>query len=352
MALFGCGSEPSPRLPVLSVEKRVEVKGAECFAPCEGSAAAPPAADTCKDATEVACGVEAGLARLRVSLDYGKLELTTASDVVWPSVDMLADSAALKTLKLAPGPIHGGLNEHVYGFAEIPAPTERASSLLFQAQLGGGEVIRSTNLTVTLSQPRLELPGCGQDCTRPAQVGRQAISVSIAGGLPATSAFVTTTLGGVPDPTTLEIPLDTVADDERSGTRWLNVPDVVGTWTLQARVGEQRSIAETIDLTTPGITAALQPCMGKMDCKLTAGTSVSVLVTAPKDTLVTTASVVSYVGGTLTGDAAPAALAVCENNVKCGFASLVVPKTGVEQTFRAVAFVGSFDKSTELAVIQ
>jgi hypothetical protein len=350
--LPACFDDPKAKSPTLTVEKRMVVDGNACFAPCVGSTLGPAKEGLCVDPTSVECGFEAGQGRLRVSLDYGDVELERTSDFTWPNVSVLADSLPVAQIKLETGPTRTGDNEHVYGFGELAVPTSPTLSLILQAQMADGQVVRGPALNVIGTAPALVLPGCSSaPCTRAAQVGRQAVTVSIAGGFATTTAIVTSWLDGVQDPTPLEVPLDTVAGGERSGTRWLNVPDAVGTWTLQARVGELRTASDQIFLTAPDITAQLQPCVGKKACIIAAGSTAAILVTAPGDTLVTSASVSSYVGGLLTGDVALASLKPCEGGVKCGLAALAVPKTGLDQSFRAVAIVGRFDTATEIATI-
>ncbi|HMI82879.1 MAG TPA: hypothetical protein VK550_02240 [Polyangiaceae bacterium] len=289
---------------------------------------------------------------MRLTVDYGVVALESANGLVAPKVQLVAGSAVAVEQTLLFGPVASGAVSHIYAAGEVRAPSLSANARVL-AHLGDGTVLEGPILTVAAPHPTLSLPGCGDPstCSLEAQVGRQAVRVSIPGAMNATKAVVTSTVDGVPDPITLEIPLDIVTAEVRHGTRFLHVPEAGKIWMLEAQVDDLPvSPALQVFLQPPTITAEIVGCAPGANCELRAGTEALIVVSAPSETLVHNATVASIVGGGRTGDAVIAPLVACAGGVHCAVVSLPIPNAP-GKTFRATALVGRHDASTAIGVI-
>jgi hypothetical protein len=322
-----CHADPGPSTATLTVERLVS----GCYVPCMGSSAPNsgiPIGDRCPDSTPVACGFVGGTDEMRVVADYGEIDIASASTFAGPTMQLIGDGIVLSNVTLVPGALSQG-GQRPYAFAVVQVPDIGVLALVAKASVGGGDTVQASGTFNVTPQPgTIALPGCPTapaTCTHQLQVGTQSVTVTVPSNVSAQAATVQSLVDGVPQALTLQIPLTAIGGNQVSGTQSLPVPAAGATWTVTGFVGTLSLGAQQISLVPPTLTTSLEGC-GAGTCTVAAGGTVTLAISAPLGSEVTTAAVVTSVDGVDTGGTFSATLAPCPGDVDCG--TVVVPLSG------------------------
>ena len=324
-AVVSMRCDNGPTTTVLTVEKMVN----GCYAPCPNSAAPASAlglGNQCPAATTTTCGLIGGTDQIRITVDYGPQNISSPIGFTPPTVQLIGNSGSLSTTTMTGGPLTAG-EQRPYAWTVLYAPVQQ-TTLVIQASVGGGDTLTLSGLTVALPAPSLTLAGCmgSTMCSLPAQVGTEAVTVTVPANTTPATAMVLTTVDNVPFGAALSIPLTAAPGNVLTGTLATTVPPSGTLWTFGGYVGALPLPPAQITLTTPKISASLQGCSTGQGCTVTAGGTASVTITAPLLSQQMTAMVTTSVAGIDTAGAYAVPLSECAGSL-CGVLVAPIPPT-------------------------
>jgi hypothetical protein len=253
------------------------------------------------------CGVDTssaplagGVDTVRLVIGYGDLEFEQSTAAPTPTVSMTLDgkdtppNASIVRVQDASPTVFE---------ATFVAPAQTAQVMMLGARVTDGfdRVIGP----FAVSEPDLavvvqECAGM-KSCVLAAGVGFATVQVTVPGSA-ATSGAITSTLGGVAQPTSVPLMLAPAPSQSNTmvGTATVPVPAAraAQVWVLTTTVGGRAGPAAAITLGAPTITATLSACDVKKPCSLAAGTTVDLFVSAPRAIQMAQAAVTTRIDGT------------------------------------------------------
>lgn len=359
-----CKSDPGPAQASVFVEKLTD---AGCYAACPGSGS--PAAglvfpNTCgvgdagsAPAGPFSCGFLGGIDTMRVTVDYGIVDIDSVSGITAPTLQALGNQTTLFTQTLSLGPLGQG-QQRLYATGTHLAPPTPAMPLVLQASVGGGDVAQPAgSYDIGVTGAAVTVTGCGDAGTCTLQTGTVSVLVSVSAALqPAGAAPITALLTPYVDeqPGTTGGPIMLNASGgQLVGSQSFNVPAVGTTWQFFGTAGGLPIQSAPLSLIAPTITASIQGCDGGAAC-VTAGTNASLFIQAPYLTQPTMALVVESVDGVQVGTTTPT-LAPCAAADDAGPSDCVVASVPVADapghTWGAAVSVGLYSASPPISTM-
>lgn len=309
--------EPLVRVDFLTQES--------CYVTCSQSPDlfADGNSNTCTDATSVDCGFRGGVGKIRL---VTKLNVQVAPENAppKPTITWIADGVPTtvspdkvvdRTTDLTP-----------YYSVVLPVPQGPVADLLFHVELVDGYEAEASGFSVSPPTVSLIADGCiaGETCARPAGVGKLPISILAPEGL--VGAKLLQWLDDEPFGTVLE-PASALTQD--GVTEWRASPTVPvrenGIWRIQALVGSTLSPSQEIVLAPPDIRVNVLNCPANAECSLSAGSPVTLLVSAPRDIVPTSATLKSTLDGIPVAGTNVVDLSTVEGDSRTGYFMTTVP---------------------------
>lgn len=334
----GCGDDVSRTGPAVFVERWDPESG--CFAACPEQGALPEGLDLggrCATAAP-ACGLAGGEDSIRVTVDLGDVEVARRTDLPPPRLDFVLDSEVVNQPGALPPRAPGKERASYSGVLDVPA--RGAESFAVRVDFGEGFGGESAALSVAPPVVEIAAPGCDSaDCSVEAGSGRLLVRLSASRGLPDKAVVLSDAGDG---PVESEVSLSTVVGRRRTGSAKVAIPWVEnGQWTLQAIAGDATSGLLVLVLAPLSLEVELAGCTGPAmnDCALPGGATTTLVVSAPKDALATSATVSTKVDGLLGSATFTVDLDTVEGDRRSGAAKIeVVNQPGA--TFQVLARLG------------
>lgn len=352
MAGLGCADQPEVLGPALLVERWNAQDG--CFAVCpEHSPGREVIAlpNRCA-ATASDCKFKGGEDKIRVLADLDPLSIEPQTNLQPPSLLLFLDGTPAPTANPFPPRAPGDPRAYFVGTLDIP-PME-AQSMSLRVDFGSGFGAEAQGFSVQAPAVLLSASDCDQNrCIREAGTGQLVLTVSAPQSLDE-KAVLEVTLNDFPVPGPPSISMEILSNSRRSGLISLPVPEEEDAdWVLRASVGKyavQDEIA--VQITPLSLNVSLPACaLSQTPCSLPAKSSTTLLVSAPKDVLDTSAAIVEKLDGIVQGSLGDVELTAIEGNTRVGAAKIIVPDAP-GQTFQLTVHVGKSARTTIPVLIE
>jgi hypothetical protein len=315
-----CCVEPDANQPTLTVEIR------------DASGALLRTVDDCGAGDD--CTLRGGEETLTVQMTYADLEFDEAADVPSPTLALFADGASMETSATF-RQIAGTPPRFEAGPIRVPAEAHAAFSV--RASVATGYSAELSGFKVVAPDFQATVADCDGDgpCALTRGVGDAHLVIE---SYAAVGAEVVVS-GQVDSTPSVEVGRATLAagavGEKNRAVITVAVPDRGSKWRLQARTPTAAASSVTeVELAAPEIDVVIAECASQ-PCTLERGSSVNVVVAAPRELHDTTASVRVLVDGILGATISEVPLAPEGDNL-LGIATFALPDKGASWRVRVL----------------
>ncbi len=287
--------------------------------------------DSCSTSSCVLLG---GQDRLQIGARYEGVTLPKDASLTLPKLTILADGKPLSDL---PPFTQVGLDPRTFLTSALTTPRSEVTSLTVLVDGASGYSGELSGFSVTAPVLALQIAECMNGCMLRQGVGQ--IHILVSGWLaPGTSASVETSIDDVPQGLQSMPKLDGDGSEPARGVLVLPVPSRGANWTIRVSAAGTKPVDTSVMLAplgSPDLSLSIAECKSQ-PCSLPAGSSVTLVVSAPKETQAKEATLRVLKNGIYDPTPITAPLDLVEGDLRKAVAVTTLPtQVGVGVRYRA-----------------